>query len=163
MKKNGVFFLFIGAAMAVDQAVKLLVSKSVDLYDTVTVIPGLFNITRIHNKGAIFGFFSHTGNPIVFVVLTAASFLALALVGFYFFKTPPTDRLMKIALSLILAGALGNLLDRLFRGYVIDFLDLHIGGAHWPFFNVADSCISVGAVLMLVIFFRRKPECSQPS
>jgi signal peptidase II len=64
---------------------------------------------------------------------------------------------MKLALSLILAGALGNLIDRVFRGHVIDFLDFHIGRHHWPFFNVADSCISIGACLLIFVFFRRKP------
>lgn len=163
MKRNLFYFGFVLFWMAADQAVKALVAGTVNLYQSVTVIPGFFNITRIHNKGAIFGAFSQTGNPLVFLVLTAASLLALGLVGYYFVKTPPSERLLKISLSLILAGALGNLLDRLLRGYVVDFLDLHVGQAHWPFFNVADSCITVGACLMVVIFLRRKPECSQLS
>jgi signal peptidase II len=163
MRKNAFYFGFILFLMSADQAVKALVAGAVDLYQSVTVIPGFFNITRIHNKGAIFGAFSQTNNHLVFLVLTAASLLALGLVGYYFVKTPPSDRLMKVSLSLILAGALGNLLDRLVRGYVVDFVDLYIGQAHWPFFNVADSCITIGACLMLVIFFRRKPACSQPS
>jgi signal peptidase II len=163
MKRNTPYFLFILFCIALDQAVKSVVARSVGLYETVTVIPGFFNLTQVRNQGAIFGAFSQTHNRTVFVVLTAASLAALALVAFYFFKTPPAERLMKVSLSLILAGALGNLLDRVVRGYVIDFLDFHIGAAHWPFFNVADSCITVGALLMLVIFFRRKPECSPPS
>ena len=163
MKRSSPYFLLILILMAVDQAVKHLVAATVELYGSRTIIPGMFNITRVHNKGAIFGAFSHMNNHVVYLVLTAASFVALVLVAFYFFRTPPSEKLMKIALSLILAGALGNLVDRLLRGYVIDFLDFHIGDAHWPFFNVADSCITVGAVLMLFIFIRRKPACSPSS
>jgi signal peptidase II len=83
---------------------------------------------------------------------------------YYFVKTPAADRLMKVALSLVLAGALGNHLDRIFRGHVVDFLDFYIGRAHWPFFNVADSCITVGAgLLIFIFFFRRNPSCTPSS
>jgi signal peptidase II len=163
MKRNTPYFLFILAMIALDQAAKLVISRSVGLYESRAVVPGFFNITRIHNRGAIFGAFNQSNNATVFIILTAASFLALGLVVVYFFKTPSSDRLMKSSLSLILAGALGNIVDRIARGYVIDFLDLHIRGAHWPFFNVADSCITIGALLMIFIFFRRKPACTPSS
>lgn len=163
MKKNAPYFLIMIALVALDQATKHLIARTVDLYESVTVIPGFFNITRIHNKGAIFGTFSQTNNKLVFALLTAASLAALVLVVYYFFKTPAGDKLMKVALTLIMAGALGNQFDRLIRGHVIDFLDFYVGKAHWPFFNAADSCITIGACLMLVILFRRKPECSPSS
>ncbi|MGZ4886333.1 MAG: signal peptidase II [Candidatus Aminicenantales bacterium] len=159
MRRNIPYFLFMLAMIALDQAAKFVISRTVELYESRPVIPGFFSITRIHNRGAIFGAFNQSNNQAVFIALTAASLLALGLVVFYFFKTPPSDRLMKISLALIMAGALGNLLDRITRGFVIDFLDVYVRNAHWPFFNVADSCISVGAVLMLFIFFRRKPAC----
>jgi signal peptidase II len=157
MKKNGPYFLLALVLVVVDQVTKAIVAGHVTLYQSIPVIRGFFNITRIHNKGAIFGTFSQTGNSLVFVLLTAASLAALGFVVYYFFKTPATDTLMKIALALIMAGALGNQFDRLVRGHVIDFLDFYIGQAHWPFFNAADSCITVGAFLMLVVLFRRKP------
>lgn len=163
MKSNRPFFILMAFLIALDQAAKAVIARTVDLYASVTVIPGFFNITRVHNRGAVFGAFNQMNNRTVFAVLTGASLLALGLVVFYFIKTTPSDRLMKTSLSLILAGALGNILDRLIRGYVLDFLDFHIGGAHWPFFNVADSCITIGAVLMLLIFFRRKPACTPSS
>jgi len=163
MKKNGPYFLIMIALVALDQATKHIIARTVDLYESVPVIPGFFNITRIHNKGAIFGTFSQANNKLVFALLTAASLAALALVVYYFFKTPSADKFMKVALTLIAAGALGNQFDRLIRGHVIDFLDFYVGKAHWPFFNAADSCITVGACLMLVILFRRKPECSPSS
>jgi signal peptidase II len=163
MRRNAPYFLFILVMIALDQAAKAVISRTIELYESRTVIPGFFNITRIHNRGAIFGAFNQSNNTAVFIALTAASLLALGLVVFYFFKTPSSDRLVKMALSLIMAGALGNLFDRLIRGFVIDFLDVYVRNSHWPFFNVADSCISVGAVLMLVIFFRRKPACTPSS
>ncbi len=160
MKKNAPYFLLAFVLVVVDQVTKAIVAGHVTLYRSIPVIPGFFNITRIHNKGAIFGTFSQAGNSLVFVLLTAASLAALGFVVYYFFKTPATDKLMKIALALIMAGALGNQFDRLVRGHVIDFLDFYVGQAHWPFFNAADSCITVGACLMLVVLFRRKPECT---
>ncbi|HOW86211.1 MAG TPA: signal peptidase II [Candidatus Aminicenantes bacterium] len=163
MTRNGPYFLLAAGLVALDQATKNLVASKVALYRSIPVIPGFFNITRIHNKGAIFGTFSQTGNPLVFVLLTAASLLALAFVVYYFFKTPAADKLMKFALTLIMAGAVGNQFDRLVRGHVIDFLDFYIGQAHWPFFNAADSCITIGACLMLIVLFRRKPACSPSS
>jgi signal peptidase II len=163
MNRNSPYVFLVLALVALDQATKLLVARAVDLYESVPVIPGFFNITRIHNKGAIFGAFARADSRFVFWALTLASLSALVLVVFYFFKAPPSDKLLKVSLSLILAGALGNLADRVLRGHVIDFLDFHIGNAHWPFFNAADSCITVGAFLMLVIFFRRKPACTPSS
>ena len=163
MKKNGPYFLLAAILVVLDQVTKNIVARLVPLYDSVPVIPGFFNITRIHNKGAIFGTFSQTDNTLVFALLTAASLAALAFVVYYFFRTPASDKVMKVSLSLIMAGAFGNQFDRLVRGHVIDFLDFYIGQAHWPFFNVADSCITIGACLMLVVLFRRKPACSPSS
>jgi signal peptidase II len=163
MRKNVPFLALILSLDVVDQISKAVVAGAVDLYRVVPVIPGFFNITRIHNSGAIFGILSGSGNLPIFLLLTGASLFALGFVIYYFIKTPSTDRFTKVALGLILAGALGNLTDRILRGYVIDFLDFYVGRHHWPFFNVADSCITIGALLLVVIFFRRKPECSPSS
>ncbi|MGB7297404.1 MAG: signal peptidase II [Candidatus Aminicenantales bacterium] len=163
MRRNSPFLVVVFALVLLDQISKWLVARYLPLYASRTVIPGFFNLTHIHNKGAIFGFFSQSGNRAVFLILTAASFLALALVIYYFFKTPAADRGLKLALSLIMAGALGNQIDRVGRGYVIDFLDFHIKNRHWPFFNVADSCITIGALLLLILLLMRKPKCSPSS
>jgi signal peptidase II len=80
------------------------------------------------------------------------------MVAYYFIKTPPSEKWMKIAMSLILGGALGNLIDRVFRGYVIDFLEFYIKDFHWPTFNFADSCITVGAFLLIIVFLVRRPS-----
>jgi len=163
MKKNLVYYDIILLLIALDQVTKWLVSRYLTLYNSLTVLPGFFNLTHIRNKGAIFGAFSHVNSRAVFLLLTVASLVALALVLYYFFRTPASERGMKLALSLILAGALGNLIDRVFRGYVIDFLDFHIKGRHWPFFNVADSAITIGALLLFVFLWKRKPECTPSS
>ncbi len=163
MKKNSAYLLLIAALVVADQVTKRLVAHWVELYGSVTVIPGFFNITHIHNTGAIFGAFSGAPGRGILTVLTAASLTALALVVYYFVKTPASDRRVKVALSLILAGALGNFIDRIFRGFVVDFLDFYVGRWHWPFFNVADSCITIGALLLIVFFVLRKPACSPSS
>jgi len=157
MRKNGPYIALILGLAVIDQVSKAVVAGAVGLYRVIPVIPGFFNITRVHNSGAIFGILSSSGKLPVFLLLTGTSLFALGFVVYYFIKTPASDGLTKIALSLILAGALGNLTDRVLRGFVIDFLDFHIGRHHWPFFNVADSCITIGALLLVVIFLRRKP------
>jgi len=164
MKKPGFQYALILFLIALDQATKALVVKKVALYQSIPIIPGFFNITRIHNKGAIFGMFSQSGGRLVTGLLTGASLLALGFVVFYFLKTPASERLMKFSLTLILAGALGNMTDRVLRGQVVDFLDFYISRHHWPFFNVADSCISVGACLLIIlILFPRRPPCTPSS
>lgn len=163
MKRGLFYFFFILFWVLADQLTKAVVARQIALYNSINVIPGFFNLTHIRNKGAIFGFFSRTESFFVFLLLTLASLVALSLVIYYFFKTPVKEKVMKISLSLILAGAFGNLIDRIIRGYVIDFLDFYYRKWHWPFFNVADSCITVGAILLLIIFFTRRPGCSPSS
>ncbi len=160
MKRNAVYLGLVALLVALDQLTKALVAGTVDLYRSVPVIPGFFNITHIRNSGAIFGFFSNSESLPVFIGLRVATFLALGFVIYYFIKTPAGATLTKISLALVLAGAVGNFFDRLLRGYVTDFLDFYLGQAHFPFFNVADSCITVGAALLIIISLRRKPECS---
>jgi signal peptidase II len=148
--------MLVFALLVLDQGSKELVARHLPLFSVRPVIPGFFNLTHIHNKGAIFGFFSRAESQAVFLALTAASLVALALVVYYLIKTPASEKGIRLSLSLILAGALGNLADRLLRGYVIDFFDFYVQNKHWPFFNVADSCITIGALLLLFFFARRK-------
>ncbi|TEU06529.1 MAG: signal peptidase II [Candidatus Aminicenantes bacterium] len=158
MIRKGQYFLVVVVLMGLDQLTKALIVRSITLQGSREVIPGFFNLTHVRNRGAIFGFFSHSDSRILYIFLTLVSVAALGLVIYYFFKTPVSERLMKISLSLILAGALGNLIDRLFRGHVIDFLDFYVKDWHWPSFNVADSCITVGASLLIfILIFKRVP------
>ncbi len=164
MSRRISYFLWILVLLAVDQVSKAVVVQKIAVLHSISVFPGFFNLTNIRNRGAIFGFFSHSESQLVYVLLTLASLAALGLVVFYFFKTPASDRFMNISLSLILAGALGNLADKIFRGYVVDFLDFYVKRWHWPSFNVADASISIGALLLVyAIFFRRKRKCTPSS
>lgn len=163
MKNDKFYYFLILFLLFIDQVSKTIITASLDLYESRVIVPGFFNLTYIRNRGAIFGFFAHHQSFIVYALLTLASLAALGLVVTYFYKTPSSEFFLKISLSLILAGALGNLTDRLFRGSVIDFLDFYLKDWHWPFFNVADSCITVGALLLLFIFFFKKGDKCFPS
>jgi len=161
--KDYYYFLFILFWLALDQLTKYLVASSLSLYQVVSVIPGFFNLTRVHNRGAIFGFLSNSQNSMARIVLNLGAILALGVVVYYFFKTPREMILPRLSLSLIIGGAIGNIVDRLFRGYVIDFLDFYAGRFHWPFFNLADSCITVGVILLLFDLLRSKKRVPDPS
>ncbi len=162
-KKNIFYFIFIGFWLFLDQLTKYLIARSLSLYEVVQVIPGFFNLTRVHNRGAIFGFLSNTSNPLALIFLNAGALLAFAVVTYYFIKTPEEMFLTRISFALIISGAMGNIADRLIRGYVVDFIDFYIGSFHWPFFNIADSCITVGAIILIISLFRSQKECTQSS
>jgi signal peptidase II len=164
MKQRIFYFVLIIVLILTDQVTKALIARNIFLNSSVKVIPGFFQLVHIRNRGAIFGFFNQSGSQLVYLLLSLASFTALGLVIYYFFKTPADEKFLRISLSLILAGALGNFIDRIFRGSVIDFLDLSVKGWHWPSFNVADSCISIGALMLVFAFlFKRSPRCSLSS
>jgi signal peptidase II len=158
MKRNAPYFALIAVLLALDQASKALVEAKIELFRSVPVIPGFFSLSRVHNKGAIFGLFNHSDQRWISVVLAGLSLTALILVLVYFVRTPADQKLMRTTLAVILAGALGNQIDRIFRGYVVDFLEIHIKRFYWPTFNVADSCVSIGAVLLIYVFFVRRPS-----
>ncbi len=164
MRRRSIYLVFITVLLTLDQITKAAIFRSINPYGVQTVIPNFFDLVHVRNKGAIFGFFSNADSSFIFVLLTVFSLAALGLVVYYFIKTPVSEKLMNVSLSLILAGALGNQVDRIMRGHVIDFLDFQFWGWHWPSFNVADSCISTGAVLLIFIFFfKRGPECTPSS
>lgn len=164
MKQRIFYFVMIVILLLADQVTKMLIARNIFLNSSVEVIPGFFQLVHIRNRGAIFGLFNQSGNQLVYLILTLASLTALGLVIYYFFKTPVDEKFLMVSLSLILAGALGNFIDRIIRGYVIDFLDFSLKGWHWPSFNVADSCISIGAVMLIFVFlFKRSPKCSLSS
>ncbi|HZX11394.1 MAG TPA: signal peptidase II [Acidobacteriota bacterium] len=161
MKRTFLYLMIIAGLLIFDQVSKSIINRAVPYGGHITVIKGFFNISHVHNRGAVFGLFNQTGNSFIFYVLTTASLAAFAVVVYFFIKVPSSEFLLKFTLSLIIAGALGNSLDRLLRGYVIDFLDFHINNWHWPSFNMADSCITIGAVFMIyLLLFKRGAQCS---
>ncbi len=161
MKKSYFIFGLVSVAvLALDQVTKYLVDTKMLLHESVPVINGLFSITYIKNPGAAFGFLSGAHplfRTVFFVGITVA---AVLLIFYYIKKNTAEESLLTMSLSLIMGGAVGNLIDRVRFGEVIDFLDVYIGPHHWPAFNVSDSAISIGAVLLLLEMLRRRKERS---
>jgi len=150
------YLLVAAGAFALDQAAKWLAAHALALGESRRIVPGLFDLTHWQNRGAAFGLFADAASPAAQIFLVAFSGAALALVGGLLWRGPAT-RLSGWGLGLILGGALGNLVDRLHRGSVVDFLDFHLGPYHWPAFNLADSAIVLGAAaLMFEILWGRR-------
>lgn len=153
------FFWFSLLVVVLDQATKYWVQVVLVPYERLPLLP-FFNLTLVFNKGAAFSFLSDAGGwqRYFFIVLACTVALGLAL---WLMRTSPRERLLAFGLALIIGGALGNLIDRIALGEVVDFLDFHWAGWHWPAFNVADSAITVGVVALLwdsLINSRRKSE-----
>jgi signal peptidase II len=136
--------------VVLDQAVKALVRAELLLFESRAVIPGVFDLTRIHNTGTAFGLFNSLDFPGKTVVLIAVGGVALAGLAWYAATLPLAQRLSRLGLALVLGGAIGNLIDRVWLGYVVDFFDFYWGGWHFWAFNVADAAISVGVGLMIL-------------
>jgi signal peptidase II len=126
------------------------------------VIPGVLNLTRVHNTGAAFGMLNAMDFPYKPVVLTLVATLALAGVAWYAATVPAADRLARVGVACILAGAIGNLIDRATVGYVLDYVDAHYRGWHFWAFNVADAAISIGVVLMILDLLGLGRRASNP-
>ncbi|BEU02137.1 lipoprotein signal peptidase [Agarivorans sp. OAG1] len=135
----------------VDQVTKFAIAKTFDLYESVAVTP-FFNLVSVRNYGAAFSFLSDAGGWQRWFFTAIALFVSGLLV-WWMKKTPAEQKWPAIAYALVLGGAIGNVFDRVVFGYVIDFLDFYVGSYHWPSFNVADSAICVGAVLLVLDSF----------
>ncbi|HEV3215857.1 MAG TPA: signal peptidase II [Vicinamibacterales bacterium] len=143
--------LSIAAVIVVaDQLTKGLVRAKLAEYDSVKVIPGLLDITRAHNTGAAFGILNGVEFPYKAAVMVFVALVALAAVGLYALTLPDAQRVARVGLAMILGGALGNLIDRALTGHVVDFVDVYWRTYHFWAFNVADSAITAGVVLMLL-------------
>jgi signal peptidase II len=153
--------------LVLDQASKILVHLFLRDRGPLEIIPGFFNLIYSRNPGGLFGYFSQMADPWRTLLLTLLPVLAIALVFFYLVRSSEEDRLTLFGLALVLGGAVGNLIDRLFRGEVVDFLDVYasspglagwlveqFGTAHWPTFNLADSAIVCGALLLALSIVR---------
>jgi len=133
-----------------DQIVKAIVRREIALNESITVIPGFFDLTRVHNTGTAFGFMNATDFPFKTVILACVAIGALAALAMYAATLPADQWLARIGLALILGGAAGNLIDRISEGYVVDFVDLYWSGWHFWAFNVADASITIGVALMIL-------------
>jgi signal peptidase II len=143
------FVLIAGVVIVLDQVTKLLVVAQISLYQSIPVIPGVFNLTHIHNPGGAFGFMAAGHAGVRNLIFIGVSSLAMGLLIYFYRNTPRTHPYLAAALAMIFGGAVGNLIDRLRFGEVVDFLDVYLGAYHWPAFNVADSAITIGITIFI--------------
>ena len=148
--------------LLLDRYTKWLVARDISLHDSITVIPRVFYITHVENRGAAFGLFAESPSEWKIALLVLFSIVALVIVSALLWRSSHTMTATGIGLSLILGGALGNLWDRLLSGRVVDFLLVYLGSYQWPAFNVADSAIVVGAgLLVFEILFAKAPAAEK--
>jgi len=154
--KDKYFVMVAGATLSLvlDQVTKTMIIARFARSESLTVIPGFFELFHTHNKAAAFGLFH--GNPVVFFLVV--NILAVSFIFYYFFKLERHDVLLAGSLAMILGGALGNALDRVRHGYVIDFLRFYIGKYDWPTFNVADIAIVCGVALFAIDMLRQERQ-----
>jgi len=159
VKRHLPYVLLMTAIVLLDQGTKALVVRLLDLHEYVPLVDGLLSLSHVRNRGAAFGFLSDWDVPYQAVVLSVLSLCALVAIALYFARLPAAARLPRLALALVLGGAVGNLIDRARLGYVVDFVHLYWRRHQWPDFNVADSAITVG-VTLLVLDILRSPDTS---
>ncbi|MEL7060077.1 MAG: signal peptidase II [Acidobacteriota bacterium] len=152
------FALLSLAVLALDQWSKQWIETTIPQRGgRITIVPDLLDFIYVRNTGLAFGLFAEQGASAGRIALLVLVFAAVGFVGYYFWSTPPSDRVSLVALGLVLGGAFGNLVDRVGRGAVTDFIDFYVGDWHWHTFNVADSAITVGFVLIVLGAFRKPP------
>ncbi len=158
LQKYWLLFAIAGFVLLCDQVTKWYIDSTMRPHETIVVIENFFNITYVRNPGAAFGFLSTSNQDIVRPFFLIISFAAIAGI-LYFYRTISSQQyLSQVGFALILGGALGNLIDRWRLHEVIDFLDVHwYNTYHWPAFNVADSCITVGVGLLILDIVRAGP------
>jgi len=155
------FALIGGLVILLDQVSKALVLQYMPLHDAIEIIPGFFNLSHVRNPGGAFGFMARHGSMLRHFIFLGAAFFALGMILYLYHQTPADRPWFGAALAMIFGGAIGNLIDRLRFGEVVDFLDVYLGFTnlpHWPTFNIADSGVTVGvAIFLLHILFKKVP------
>jgi signal peptidase II len=154
LKGKRPYLLLMLALIALDQASKWLVTRAVPLEGTRDVVRGFLRLWHVRNSGAVWGFFQGHDGGLIPKIITGLAVVALLIVLFFFLRAGREMKLELVAYAAILGGALGNIVDRLRLGYVVDFLDVYVKNWHWPTFNVADSCITVGVLLLALSLWR---------
>ena len=159
-RDNRPILLLISALVIIlDRLSKLWIVHHIRPGYAITIIPRVFRLTHVLNTGAAFSLFADSLSPLVVRnALIAFSVIAIIIVGILLWRTGRDLTLTGVALALILGGAIGNLYDRVHLSYVVDFLEVHIVHYHWPDFNLADSCIVIGACLLIIEIFRPQQE-----
>lgn len=164
MKTNQRKYFFLAsvfsAGLFLDQWSKQMILDKFKWGESIQIMNGFFNLTYVRNKGAAFGFLHSAPEAFREPFFLAIPIIALFVLGYLYYRAQPEDRLSLWALSLIICGAAGNLIDRVRLGYVVDFLDFYLNSlGHWPAFNIADSAIVVGVSLLFIqsLFLKKHP------
>ena len=152
------YFIVSLAVLLLDQWTKGIITRTFDVHQSSSVIGGLFDLTYVRNSGAAFGLFASVDSSIKAVILNSVAVLVFVVVSAYALRSSHKSVRLQVGFSLILGGAIGNLMDRARFGYVVDFLDFSISGHHWPAFNVADSAICIGVGLLFLDMLRNEEE-----
>lgn len=162
--KYRLLVLILALGVGLDQLTKAAVCEALPRHGVIPVIPQFFNLVHIHNRGAAFGLLSTWSASFASIFFILTTLVVLAVLSYMFWRLPNTDRLAATGYSLIMAGALGNLIDRLRLGEVVDFLDFYLGRHHWPAFNIADSliCIGVGLLFLAIWQTEKQADASHP-
>lgn len=148
--RRGTLVALAGAVIGLDQVTKWLVVRALGVYDSVTIIPRWLDLTYVRNTGLAYGVLNESSMPYKPLLTGALAVAALAGIGLYAWHIKPHERWARLGLSLILGGAIGNLIDRARLGYVVDFVDVYRGAWHFWAFNVADAAITVGAICVFI-------------
>jgi signal peptidase II len=159
-----IFMAILVTGLPLDQLTKVLVQLKLPLGSQVPLIPGFLNLVHVRNKGAAFGLMSGWSPDFVWLFFVAVIGLVLVVLGCLLWRLPDDHWPAALGYSLILTGALGNLIDRVRLGEVVDFIDVYWGRYHWPAFNVADSLVCVGAAVMVWVIIRdeKTADASNP-
>jgi signal peptidase II len=149
-----------GSILILDQVTKALILAHLPLGGSIAVIPGFFDLTHVHNPGGAFGFLAGMSAEVRSLLFIAVSLVAAGLILYFYWQTPLGQRFLSVGLALIFGGAVGNLVDRMRFGIVVDFLDVYAGTLHWPAFNVADSAITIGVGIFAyhILFRKIRPD-----
>ena len=149
--------------VALDQGTKYLVLQNMALGSQIPVIKGFFNLVHAQNRGGVFGLMGSWSLDYLRIFFICTTIVVLAVVGYLWWRVPEDQTLAALGYSLIMAGALGNLVDRVRFGEVVDFLDFYWGHYHWPAFNVADSLVCLGAGVLVWVILREEKEVNASS
>jgi len=143
-------FLASNILIILDQYTKMWVNTHIPKHHSIMVFNDFFALTHIRNPGVAFGLGADWSSQYKTYMFIGFSIIAIIAILIFFHQTPPGNKIVRVGLILIFSGAIGNMIDRILYQEVIDFLDLFVGGYHWPAFNIADSCITIGVFLMFV-------------
>jgi signal peptidase II len=155
-RKLSILLPILVVGLALDQVTKVLVMHKLSLGSQVPLIPDILNLVHIHNKGAAFGLLSGLSTQFAWLFFVLTTALVLVVLGYMLWRLPDDHWPATLGYSLVLTGALGNLIDRVRLGKVVDFIDVYWGRYHWPAFNVADSLVCLGAAVLVWVIIREE-------